>query len=265
MEDKHIDIESYKNLLLFAVPVSLYGLEIKQYKVRDLLCGYEEFNRYRQFVYLSKNTLHKQTKKDIDAYMFDVKEYLLMNYGEAGYSLEYDTFDLVAYVGYLNHAFVEFLTYFTQHTISDVTHIKEIDLLRIVYDDTKVLCLNREQFGDMMNRFCILNYASSLSDTERIEKTSAAEEFDEKKKELEDKFGFKKKQDITFNSILSWLVNDGFDHNLLINKTMYQVMDSMRRKGYMEYCKLINNARSSGNCNMKEAELKKINNAFCLY
>lgn len=265
MDNKNVDIESYKNLLLFAMPVSMYGLKVKQYKVRDLLCSYDEFNYNRQFVYLNKNSLHKRVKSDIDNHMFDVKEYLAMNYGDVGYDLEYDTFDLVGYVEYINQSFVSFMTYFTQHTISSVDHIKELDLLRIIYDETKVLCLNREQFSDMMNRFCILNYASSLSDADRIEKTKAAEEFDEKKKELEDKFGFKKKQEITFNSILSWLANDGYKHETLIYKTMYQVMDSMRRKGYMEYCKLINNARSNGNCNMKEAELKKINNAFCLY
>lgn len=266
MKSKNIDVESYKNLLLFAMPVDICGLRLKQYRVRDLLCDYDDFNAYRQFVYLTKDTVHKDIKKQIDDYMFDVKEQLAIGFKECNYDLEYDTFDLVGYIEYINNAFVNFLNYFTQHKIYEVSHVPSLDLLKIIYDDTNVLCISRNQYSDMMNRFCILNYASSLEDDEdKIKKTKAAEEFDDKKRELEEKFGFKKKQDVTFNSILSWLANDGYKHETLIYKTIYQVMDAMKRKCYMDYCELINSARSNGNCNMKEAELKKINKAFCLY
>lgn len=266
MKSDNVDIESYKNLLLFAMPVTIYGLKARQMRIRDLLCSYDSFNATRQFVYLTKDTMHKDIKSKIDEYMFDIKEYLAINFKECDYELEYDTFDLIGYIEYINQAFVEFLDYFTYHKIESVSHVPSLDLLKIVYDDTKVLCLSRKQFNDMMDRFCILNYSNRLEeDDNKITKTKSAEEFDEKKKELEDRFGFKKKQDVTFNSTLSWLANDGYRHEALIYKTIYQVMDTIKRKNYMEYCRLINNARSNGTCNMKEGELRKINNALCLY
>lgn len=265
--DEVLDIESYKNLLLFAQPVKIYGLHLKQFRVRELLTGFNKFNYMRNFVYyINKDSINDEYKREIDDFMFDVKEELMIKYGYVGYDIEYDTFDLVSYHPEYNAMFTMFLSYFTQDRISSAIHIPQLDRINITYNDTKVSPISRKEFYDMMNRFCLLNYANEiLEDNDKMEKTQAAIDFDKKKKELENKFGFKEKPTMTFNSILSWLANDGYTHDTLIYKTIFQVMDAFKRKNHMEYCKMINNARSNGLCNMKEAELKKVNNAFCLY
>lgn len=260
-----VDIESYKNLLLFAQQVNISGFDIKQFTVRELLTEYSVFNTKRQFVYIDKDTFSSKDKTDIDSYMFDVKEMLAISYSDVGYDLEYDKFDMVCYIGFVNAMFIDFLNYFTNHKIISVSHMPEFDRMNISYDDTKILGITREDFNIMMNMFCVLNYATEINDDVKVRKTKNAEEFDDKKKELESKFGFVDKPTITFNSILSWLVNDGYTHEILINKTIYQVMDSFKRKNHMEYCKMINTARSNGLCNMTDNELNKVNNAFCLY
>lgn len=262
-----LDIEVYKNLLLFAMPINLYGLHLKQFRVRELLTEFNKFNYMRNFVYyINKDAIGEEHKKEIGDFMFDIKEYLMIGYPHAGYEIEYDTFDLVCYHPEYNAMFVMFLNYFTHDNILTATHKPELDMLEITYNETKITPLTRTHFADMMNVFCLLNYANEiLEDDEKIEKTQAAVDFDSKKRELEAKFGFKEKPSMTFNSVLSWLANDGYRHETLIYKTIFQVMDSLKRKNHMEYCKMINTARSNGLCNMKEAELKKINNAFCLY
>lgn len=264
---EQLDLDYYKNLLLFAQPVNMYGFSIKQYKVRELLTKYKEFNRIRSFVYISEENFIKEERQRIKNAMFDVKEQLLMSYPNTGYELSYDLYDLTLYHPVINTMFIEFLNFFTYHKIELVSHIPALDYLKIVYDeDIKVTTLTRKQFNDMLNRFCILNYANELVDEkDRITKTDKAKEFDDRKRELESKFGFEKKEDVTFNSILSWLANDGYKHETLIYKTIYQIMDAFKRKNYMEYCHLINTARGNGICNMNEAELRKINNAFSLY
>lgn len=262
-----MDIEVYKNLLLFAQPIELYGFKVKQYTVLELLTEFNRFNYMRNFVYhINKDSINAKYKREIDLFMFDVKEMLVMEYDCVGYDIAYDTFDLVCYHPEYNALFVAFLNYFTDDNIQSAEHMPQIDRLNVTYNDVNVCPLTREEFKDLLNRLCLLNYANEIDDIEdKVEKSEEAVDFDEKKRALKEKYGFKDKPTMTFNSILSWLANDGYTHETLINKTIFQIMDALKRKNHMEYCKLINNARSNGMCDMKEAELKKINNAFCLY
>lgn len=265
---KLITQEDFRNHLIIGEDVYVCGLGVVQYTVEDIIKNYQEFNYMRHFVYFNKDSLSEKIRPQIDERMFDIKEALMMEYQFNNYDLEYDTFDMIGYVHEVNELFVQFLNYFTYHTINKVYHQPIMDMLIVQYDDNKILEIDRKIFGEIIDRFSILNYATSVSDNkDTIKQTDRAKDFDEKARKIKQDFDIKEKPDMTFNSILSWIVNsvNGYTHDNIKSKTIYMIMDTYMRKNHTAYCDMMNRARSNGICNLKENEFKKINYALNLY
>lgn len=263
---------NYRNkLLLKKLDANILGLNIKQFTVNDIDdVGYEEFNRKRQFIFLNKNTFSDDAlAMEIDKYMMEIKETLMFQYQDILYDIDYNLFDLISYIPFINDMFIEFLEFFTINKIHKVYHVPEDDEMVIIYDD-KLMHINRNQFDDLLRMFSILNFSTDLfNEDSKIAKAKEVYDFDKQVEELKGKYSFikEKKEDITFNSILSWLCNDGkgYTHENIGDRTIYQIMDSYSRRNYMSYCDLINNVRGNGLCTMDDKALVKINYAFDLY
>ena len=251
--------------------VDIFDLPIKQITINQILdeIGYSKYKSIREFVNLDLNMFEAKMVKDIENYMYEVKEALMSEYSDVGYDIDFTLFDLCLYVPFINDMFVDFLHMFTYCESVQVQHIAPFDTMLIVYsiDDTPhKLSLTRKQFEKFIDLFSILNYAVPI-DNERSHDSESVKEFDRKAEEIKSKYGIKPKQDITIESIISSLIdsdNTSYTHENIGFKTMYQIMSSFYRMCKIKDNDFMNLVRV--NCSkISESDIKKASWFYNLY
>lgn len=253
MDFKNISEEEFRVRLNVKKPVEIYGLEVKQYTLDDILdkTGYLKFNRLRNFVNLNIDSFEDSVSKEIDDYMFTIKENLMMSYPYAGYDIDYNLFDMCCHVPFIKNMFIDFLYAFTIGCEDIlVEHNPNFNKLTILYtnlnkseDNNKEkieqLTLDSVQFDDFIDLFSILNFTVRV-DRSTVKDSESVKEFDKKAEEIKSQYGFKSRQDITLESITSSLIDSGntsYNHENIGGKTIYQIMNSFNRM-----CKIKDNA-----------------------
>ena len=227
--------EEFRIRLLQNMECDIFGLKVKSITLDDILnrIGFDKYKQLREFVNLTLDTFQDEIAKEIENYVLDKKEVLLLNNPYAHYDMSYDLFDLCLHVPFINKMFIEFLNTFTYCTYIEVQHIALTDEMLIVYFTDKEadkLKLNRFEFVEFMDFFSILNFTTRVP-KEHYTESESVKEFDRKAKEIKEKYGFRNKSDITLESIISSLVNSGvnYTHENIRSKTMYQIIDSFNR------------------------------------
>lgn len=252
--------EEFRIRLNVKKPVTIFEMEVRQYTLDEILdvIGYKNFNYMRNFVNLTTDSLDKKVADDIDEYLFNIKEQLMIQYSGVGYDFDYTLFDMCGYVPFINSMFVEFLTTFTIHSDIEVSHVPVFDEMIIRYDGSKNLVLSREQFDEFMDMFSILNYSVKV-DRNFVKDSEAVKEFDDRAKEIKEQFGWQERQEVTLESITSALIdsdNSSYNHENICDKTIYQILNSFNRMCKLKDNEFMNLIRV--NCtSIKEDDIKK--------
>lgn len=231
MSEEEFRIRLNKNM-----KTSIYNIPIKQLTLDEILddIGYDKFKHIRDFVNISPTTINDGVKGELDEFMFDIKEYLMLAHPSVGYDLIYTFFDMCLYVPFISQMFVEFLKTFTYCDEVIIQHVPFIDEMLIVYyidGQSNKLSLTRKSFDDFIDMFSILNYTSRVN-REFVEDSEAVKEFDRKAREIKEKYGVKESASVTLESITSALIdsdNPNYTHESIGCKTMYQIMNSFSR------------------------------------
>lgn len=250
--------EEFRLKLNLNLPVEIYGLQVKQLTIGEILdkTGYTAFNSIRNFVNFNIEYIEYDIAKEIKDYMFDVKENLIELYPSI-YKLDFSLFDMCYYVPFIRDMFISFLKTFTIHKDFVVFHQQTLDELIITYDDEQ-LSLNRIQFESFIDLFSILNYTTKV-DREIIKQNDKVKDFDNKVDEIKKRCGFKEKQDITLESIISALIdsdNTSYTHETASSKTIYQVMTSFHRMCRIKDNEFMNLIRINSTQKIKERDIK---------
>lgn len=268
-----IDEEEFRGRLLLNYNPTLFGLNLKQFTIKEVYdFGEGKFNALSNFAFINIKNMNQEYKALIDDYLITIRECLIKSFNGVYFSTNYTIFDVICYDRKFNESFIEFLNVFTKHTISKIDHVVDLDCIQILYDNDKSIKLNRIEFNDMLEGFAILNFATGFPEENLFKETKKDEKVEEYEKELEElkrQFGFKEqKPDITFYSILEWLVNDArcYTHENIGDKTMYQVMSSFNRLNHIGHCEMLDKIRSNGLLgDMNKEELKKAVPFFEIY
>lgn len=266
-----MDEEEFRIRLNKKSNVDVMGIPIKQLTLDEILdcVGYSKFKYTREFVNLSLDSFHDDMVKNIEDYMFDVKEALMINYPDIGYDLVFDMFDMCLYVPFIKDMFMDFMNVFTYCDDIVIEHVPFIDEMLIIYYVDGVsnkLSLTRDLFYKMIDLFSILNYTVKV-DRDKIVDSDAVKEFDKKAKEIKEKYGVKSKNDVTLESITSALIdsdNPNYTHESIGSKTIYQIMNSFSRMCKMKDNEFMNLIRV--NCSkIDENEIRKSSWFYNLY
>lgn len=272
MDFKNISEEEFRVRLNVKKPVEIYGLQVKQYTLDDVLdkTGYLRFNRLRNFVNLSIDSFEYGVSKEIDDYMFTIKESLMMSYPYAGYDIDYNLYDMCCHVPFIKNMFIDFLYAFTIGCEDIlVEHNPNFNKLTILYtnlnksednDKEKIeqLTLDKVQFDDFIDLFSILNFTVRV-DHSMVKDSESVKEFDKKAEEIKSQYGFKSRQDITLESITSSLIDSGntsYNHENIGGKTIYQIMNSFNRMCKIKDNEFMNLVRVNSS-KIKDDDIKK--------
>lgn len=272
MDFKNISEEEFRVRLNVKKPVEIYGLQVKQYTLDDVLdkTGYLRFNRLRNFVNLNIDSFEDGVSKEIDDYMFTIKESLMMSYPYAGYDIDYNLFDMCCHVPFIKNMFIDFLYAFTIGCEDIlVEHNPNFNKLTILYtnlnksednDKEKIeqLTLDKVQFDEFIDLFSILNFTVRV-DHSMVKDSESVKEFDKKAEEIKSQYGFKSRQDITLESITSSLIdscNTSYNHENIGGKTIYQIMNSFNRMCKIKDNEFMNLVRVNSS-KIKDDDIKK--------
>lgn len=228
----------------------IFGLPIKQVTLDEVLedIGYQKFKHIREFVNLSLDMFDDKVANDIEDYMLDVKEQLILAYPDVKYEIEFDLFDLCLYIPFAKTMFIDFLKTFTRCEDISFEHVQFTDEMLMIYfidGQSNKLRLNRNDFNELIDLFSILNFTVRV-DRNRHKDSASVKEFDKKANEIKEKYGFKSKSDVTLESITSALIdsdNPNYTHESIGSKTIYQIMNSFNRMCKMKDNEFMNLVR----------------------
>lgn len=231
MSEEEFRIRLNKNMR-----TTIYNIPIKQLTLDEILddVGYDRFKYIRDFVNMSPQTMNGDIVGELDDFMFDIKEQLMLLNPTVGYDLIYTLFDMCLYVPFVKQMFIDFLKTFTYCEEIIIQHIAFVDEMLIIYyidGQSNKLSLDRQAFDDFIDMFSILNYTSRVN-RDVVEDSESVKEFDRKAKEIKEKYGVKESATVTIESVISALVdsdNPNYTHESIGCKTMYQVMNSFSR------------------------------------
>lgn len=240
----------------------VFGIPIKQVTLDEILdsIGYQRFKYIREFVNLSLDMFDDKIARDIEDYMFEIKEQLILEYPDVKYEIDFDLFDLCNYVPFVKTMFIDFLKTFTECEDVSFEHIQFTDEMLIIYfieGKSNRLTLKRSDFIEFVDLFSILNFTVRV-DRNRPKDSASVKEFDKKASEIKEKYGFKSKSDITLESIISALIdsdNPNYTHESIGSKTIYQIMNSFNRMCKMKDHEFMNLVRVNAT-KIKESDIK---------
>ncbi|MEG2546343.1 MAG: hypothetical protein RSA51_07270 [Niameybacter sp.] len=253
--------EEFRIRLNMGQAVEIFGLKVRNYTLNEIVedLGYSKFKYLREFVNLEPDSFEEEMNKSIEAYMYEVKEYLVMTYQDIEYDLDFTLYDMCAYIPFIKAMFIEFLQTFTMYEDISVEHKVEADKLKIECDRSLTLELNREEFEAFLDYFSVLNFTTKV-DRGRTQDSQSVKDFDKKAQEIKMKYGVKNKQGITLESIISALINSNnpnYTHKDIGCKTIYQIMDSFGRICKMKENDFMNLLRCNGMSKIGEEEVRR--------
>lgn len=254
-EEFRIRLNKKSNTKIFDIPIRQCTLD----EILDDI-GYDKFKHTREFVNLNIDSFNDEISKNIEEYMYDVKEKLMLDYQGVGYDMIFDLYDMVLYVPFIMEMFIDFLKMFTYCKEIYVKHIPAIDEMLIIYyieEESFKVTLTRKSFEEFMDMFSILNFTVRV-DRSRVKDSDSVKEFDRQAKEIKEKYGVKGRQDITLESITSALIdsdNPNYTHESIGSKTIYQIMNSFGRMCKMRDNDFMNLIRVNAT-KIKEEDIK---------